>query len=150
MRPCRIAALICLVIVAAGFSGCVKIVPAEVAGSWAGQLTWAENDQYAGITKPLTLHLVQDQTSVSGQVELMGPASQAYSLPIISGLVRGNSISIAASGEFPFVSPPPSVSFTLEGECAGDEMSGTGVQTIDGEPHDFCWEVLLTSEPPPA
>ena len=149
MRRLKLVMTASLVVIAAvALSGCELGIPIDVSGTWAGLITWAEGDRYAGLTTPISLFLVQERETVTGEVELMGPGSTPFTLLINSGHVRGNSISIAAAGTLTAISPPANVTITLSGDYDEPQLSGTGTQTIDGVPHDFYWQVQLTGVPP--
>ena len=128
--------------------GCLQIIPIDVSGTWTGLITWAEGDRYAGMTTPISLFLVQDKKTVTGEVELMGPGSTPFTLLINSGYIRGNPISITATGTLTAISPPANVMITLSGDYDEPQLSGTGTQTTDGDPHDFYWQVQLAGAPP--
>ncbi|MCK4681693.1 hypothetical protein KAT59_01540, partial [Candidatus Bipolaricaulota bacterium] len=121
--------------------------PIDVSGGWTGFMTWAEGDPNAGFTTPITLDLAQEGQTVSGEVGLMGPGSNPFALSITSGNVRGHSVSIEAAGMLDLLTPPANITISLTGDSDGERMSGAGTQTIDGIPHPFTWEVMLTSPP---
>ena len=135
-------------IAAVALSGCLQMTPIDVSGTWTGLITWAESDPLAGMTTPISLFLLQEKKTVTGEVELMGPGSTPFTLLINSGSVRAHSISITAAGTLTAISPPANVMITLSGDYNEPQMSGTGTQTIDGVPHDFYWQVQLTGAPP--
>ncbi len=134
-------------IVVFAIAGCIGVDPIDVSGGWTGFMTWAERDPNAGFTTPITLNLVQEGQTVSGAVGLMGPGSSPFSLSITSGSVRGHSVSIEATGTLDLVPQPASITISLTGDSDGEMMSGSGTQMIDGAPHPFTWEVMLTSPP---
>ena len=128
-------------------AGCIGVDPIDVSGGWTGFMTWAEGDPNAGFTTPITLELTQEGQTVSGAVGLMGPGSNPFSLSITSGSVRGHSVSIEATGTLDLIPQPANITISLTGDSDGERMSGSGTQTIDGVPHPFTWEVMLTSPP---
>jgi len=133
--------------VVCAIAGCIGVDPIDVSGDWTGLMTWAEGDPNAGFTTPITLELTQEGQTVSGAVGLMGPGSNPFSLSITSGNVRGHSVSIEAAGTLDLITPPANIIISLTGDSDGESMSGSGTQTIDGVPHTFTWEVMLTSPP---
>ena len=134
-------------IVVFAIAGCIGVDPVDVSGGWTGFMTWAEGDPNAGCTTPITLDLAQEGQTVSGAVGLMGPGSNPFSLSITSGNVRGHSVSIEAAGTLDLIPQPANITISLTGDSDGESMSGSGTQTIDGVPHPFTWEVMLTSPP---
>ena len=127
--------------------GCIGVDPIDVSGGWTGFMTWAEGDPNAGFTTPITLELIQEGQTVSGEIGLMGPGSNPFALSITSGNVRGHSVSIEAAGTLDLIPQPANITISLTGDSDGERMSGSGTQTIDGVPHPFTWEVMLTSPP---
>ncbi len=136
-----------LFIVVFAIAGCIEVDPIDVSGGWTGFMTWAEGDPNAGFTTPITLALVQEGQAVSGTVGLMGPGSNPFSLSITSGRVRGHSVSIDAAGTLDLIVQPANITISLTSDSDGEMMSGSGTQTIDGVPHSFTWEAMLTSSP---
>ena len=134
-------------IVVFAIAGCIGVDPIDVSGGWTGFMTWAEGDQNAGFTTPITLDLAQEGQTVSGKVGLMGPGSNPFSLSITRGSVHGHSVSIDASGTLDLIPQPASITISLTGDSDGEMVSGSGTQTIDGVPHPFTWEAMLTSPP---
>jgi hypothetical protein len=119
-------------------AGCTK--PVEVAGTWAGLLTWGEGEPLEGLTTPVRLTLVQDEAALSGEVGLV-VGQNPLPLPIIAGEVRGNSLEIDAEGTLDAYPPPVEVTIHLEGTSDGTQISGTGSETIGGVVHRFDWQV---------
>jgi len=122
---------------------CALFPTIDVTGTWTGLLTWAEGDPLAGFTSPITLVLVQEEKTITGEVQLAS-GSTSFTLTITSGKAQGQSFTISASGQYPGVSPPAAVTMSLQGTGDEEQLSGTGTQTIDGVPHNFTWEVSLT------
>jgi len=119
---------------------CALFPTIDVTGTWMGLLTWAEGDPLAGFTSPITLVLVQEEKTISGEIQLAG-GSTSFTLTITSGQAQGQSFTISASGQYEGVSPPASVTISLQGTGDEEQLSGTGTQTIDGVPHNFTWQV---------
>jgi len=122
---------------------CALFPTIDVTGTWTGLLTWAEGDPLAGFTSPITLVLVQEKKTITGEVQLASGLTY-FSLTITSGKAQGQSFTISASGLYEGVVPPAAVTISLQGTGDEEQLSGTGTQTIDGVPHNFSWEVSLT------
>jgi len=119
---------------------CALFPTIDVTGTWTGLLTWAEGDPLAGFTSPITLVLVQEEKTITGEIQLAG-GSTSFTLTIDSGKAQGQSFTISASGQYEGVSPPAAVTLSLQGTGDEEQLSGTGTQTIDGVPHNFTWQV---------
>jgi len=123
-----------------GFAVACALFPTiEVTGTWTGRLTWAEGDPLAGFTSPITLVLMQEEKTITGEIQLAG-GSTFFTLTINSGKAQGQSFTISASGQYEGVSPPAVVTISLQGTGDEEQLSGTGTQTIDGVPHNFAWQ----------
>jgi len=122
---------------------CALFPTIDVTGTWTGLLTWAEGDPLAGFTSPITLILVQEGKTITGEVQLAS-GSTYFTLTITSGKAQGQSFTISASGQYEGVVPPAAVTLSLQGTGNEEQLSGTGTQTIDGVPHNFTWQVSLT------
>lgn len=118
---------------------CALFPTIDVTGTWTGLLTWAEGDPLAGFTSPITLVLVQEEKTITGEIQLVG-GSTSFTLTINSGKAQGQSFTISASGQYEGVSPPAAVTISLQGTGDEEQLSGTGTQTIDGVPHNFTWQ----------
>ena len=134
-------------IVVFAIAGCIGVDPIDVSGGWTGFMTWAEGDPNAGFTTPIRLELAQEGQTVGGEVGLMGPGSNPFALSITSGSVRGHSVSIEAVGTLDLIPQPASITISLTGDSDGEMVSGSGTQMINGVPHPFTWEAMLTSPP---
>jgi len=119
---------------------CALFPTIDVTGTWTGLLTWAEGDPLAGFTSPITLVLVQEEKTITGEVQLAS-GSTFFTLTIDSGKAQGQSFTISASGQYEGVVPPAAVTLSLQGTGDEEQLSGTGTQTIDGVPHNFAWQV---------
>lgn len=127
-------------------TGCVAIVPIDLTGTWRGELVWTSGP--VGITSSFTLDLVHDSRDVTGTVTLIGPGSQPFELPIVSGRTQARILRLEASGTMDIISPPVDVQFHLEGDFDAEEISGTGTQTNDGRAYTFDWTADRISGPP--
>jgi len=140
----KVSAVVFLLIGVLGFLVACALFPTiDVTGTWTGLLTWAEGDPLAGFTSPITLVLVQEDKTITGEIQLAG-GSTFFTLTIDSGRAQGQSFTISASGQYEGVSPPAAVTVSLQGTGDEEQLSGTGTQTIDRVPHNFTWEVSLT------
>jgi len=119
---------------------CALFPTIDVTGTWTGLLTWAEGDPLAGFTSPITLVLVQEEKTITGEVQLASGLTY-FTLTIDSGKAQGESFTISASGQYEGVSPPAAVTVSIQGTGDETQLSGTGTQTIDGVPHNFTWQV---------
>ena len=128
---------------------CALFPTIDVTGTWTGLLTWAEGDPLAGFTSPITLVLVQEEKTITGEVQLAAGGAGFFTLTITSGSAQGQSFTISASGQYEGVSPPASVTISLQGTGNEEQLSGTGTQTIDGVSHNFTWEVRTTQTAAP-
>jgi len=139
----KASAVVLLLLGVLGFLVACTLFPTiDVSGTWTGLLTWAEGDPLAGFTSPITLVLVQEEKTITGEVQLAG-GSTYFTLTITSGKAQGQSFTISASGQYEGVSPPAAVTISLQGTGDEEQLSGTGTQTIDGVPHNFTWQVSL-------
>jgi len=137
----KASATVFLLIGVLGFAVACALFPTiDVTGTWTGLLTWAEGDPLAGFTSPITLVLVQEEKTITGEIQLAG-GSTSFTLTIDSGKAQGQSFTISASGQYEGVSPPAAVTLSLQGTGDEEQLSGTGTQTIDGVPHNFTWQV---------
>jgi len=122
-------------------SGCVSIAPIDPTGTWSGTLTWTDGPAN-GLTYPLTLQLLDEETETRGTVTLMGPGSQLFDLTIWDAAVHAHSILVEASGTMSLVNPPIRVAVRLDGDFDEMNMSGTGEQTADGRTYAFTWQLV--------
>ncbi len=123
-------------------TSCFFAPPIDISGVWSGWITWTDGPA-AGFTSPITLDLVHEDRTLSGTITLIGPGSQPFDLPITQGTASRSSLFITASGVNDNITPPVSVSITLEGEYDATEMSGTGSQTVDGNTYRFTFAASL-------
>ena len=126
--------------------GCAFLVSVDVTGEWAGTLLWIDGPS-SGFTSSISLTLTHENRNVSGTVTLMGPGSQPFDLAISSGRTSARSVRIEASGVADVLTPPRNVSISLDGDFDEDQMSGAGLQTIDGNTYQFTWELVRISAP---
>lgn len=114
--------------------------PVDVAGTWAGLITWAEGEPLEGLTTPITLVLVQDEATLTGEVRLMA-GQTSFALAITQGKVTGNSFTIEAAGTLTLPNTPSmEIRISLAGTSDGTQMSGSGTETVGGVVHRFDWE----------
>ena len=127
-----------------GLSACFGPGIIYVAGTWSGSITWTSGPA-DGFTSPITLTFVQQEkeTQITGDIGLMGPGSQPFSISITSGTAGNGTFTVHASGVMDVITPSVNVQMDLTGQRDGDVLSGTGTQTNDGEPYTFNWSVTL-------
>ena len=125
-------------------SGCFGFIPVDVVGTWSGFITWTSGPA-TEFTSPITLTLDQEEkeTEITGDIGLMGPGSNPFSIPITDGTAGNGSFTIEAAGVMNVITPPVNVEIDLEGKRDGITLSGTGTQTNDGVPYTFDWHVTL-------
>jgi len=127
-------------------SSCFFPPQIDISGRWDGWITWTDGPA-AGFTSPIILTLAHNDRTLSGTITLIGPGSQPFDLPITQGSADRGSLFLTASGKNNNISPPVSVSITLDGDYDATGMSGTGSQTIDGNTYHFTWDARLTAPP---
>lgn len=116
--------------------------PIDISGLWIGHIEWTTGP--VGIQSPITLDLVHEDRDLSGTVTLMGPGSAPFDLDITDGRARTVSMSLEASGTLA-TNPPQNVTIELDGDFLETQMSGTGVQTVNGTTYHLIWEAVLVA-----
>ena len=137
----RVKRIVATVVLAIGiFTLVIGCAPElDVSGSWIGFVVFDQGDEFAGMSYTLSLFLIQEGTILSGQVGL-GSVLVSFMVPITSGTLNANSLSIQAAGTVTIFSSSGSVTITLEGDCDEAQMSGTGTYTINSAFHSFTWQ----------
>lgn len=145
-RAYLVTALCGCVLCSVLFAGCsVLSPPAEVGGTWSGQITWDAN----GLWSPFSMVLAQDGSSLQGEVRLPAPGGQSFAIAINDGVVGSRDFSLDASGTMDLVTPSLLVQIALDGEVDNAQITGTGTQWNDGAPHTFEWTADLVAPAEP-
>jgi len=142
----RMRSVIVAVAMLAGLAGCFGLSLVNVAGVWGGFITWTSGPA-TGFTSPVTLTLDQEEkkTQITGEIGLMGPGSQPFSIPITDGTAGNGWFTVHAVGVMKVITPNVNVQIDMEGKRDGSELSGTGTQTNDGVAHTFDWRATLAA-----
>jgi len=130
-------ALLCLL------CGCTAIVPIDLSGTWAGQISWLTGPA-TGLSSPLSLNLAHENRIISGTVTLTS-SQETFDITIDNGRSTGSTLIIEASGTNNLVTPPAVVLLDLSGGFDSTNMAGTGTQTINGTVYEIEWSATLMS-----
>jgi len=128
--------------------GCTLLAPVDVAGTWVGELVWGPDDPMAGFSSSLSLTLQQSNVEISGTIGLAGPGATIILVPITTGRARISGMEINCTETVQVAGSPQFIELSLDGDRSGDELRGTGQQTVAGETHQFEWSVRLSAPPP--
>ncbi len=114
----------------------------DLSGHWSGQLVGKPGDDFSGIAYQLDLFLTQEGNNLTGSVTV-GSALFSISVPIIYGVVSqtDKSVVIDAEGEVSLWGTTKEVTLHFTGTASNNEMSGDCVYNIEGEVHNFTWQV---------
>ena len=116
----------------------------NISGTWTGVLIFDQGTALAGVSYTLTLHLIQEGNDLSGYVGL-GSGISNLMIPIVSGNIAENSISITAVNTATVSDISITTTINLDGQYTKTEMSGTGNYTsafygADSGSQTFTWQ----------
>jgi len=144
MRIKRVLATVVLVIgIFIAIIGCGPTP--DISGTWTGVLVFDQGTPLAGLSYTLTLNLTQQGNNLSGYVGLGFGPMVGLMIPIVSGTITENSISITAINTATVSDISIITTINLDGDYSKTQMSGTGDYTYTfpgagGGLQTFTWQ----------